>query len=261
MDILIHTVSGMVVGTAAAGISKGSGFRKGLLVFTGMAAGALPDLDVISLWSGFDDSIGSWLGLQHSGRDIYFGKFWYSHHAITHSLFAALACSGVLLGIMKLIKRKRLRKKDMIFPVTFFFGYIAHLLGDLPTPGSVWEGIQFWYPSTDYIGGWGMTWWWNNYDIFLIISFGVVLNIVINLANRFAKLKLLRWVPTGVVFLCLVMCSYRLSVRGMSFNYDEYQEAEFGNFSERSLEIQKEFLGPTMFEMMRKFDESLPVMF
>lgn len=261
MDILIHTFSGLAVGTAAAGLCKGSGRRKALVVFTGMVAGALPDIDAISLWSGFDQSIGSWLNLSLKGRDIYFGTYWYSHHAITHSLFAAIVCSLSLLGLIKLFKRSHFRRRDMIFPITFCLGYLAHLAGDLPTPASVWDGIQFWFPSSDWVGGSGLTWWWNNYDIFLLLVLCVSVNLIVNVANRWLKKAWMSWAPTVTVALCAVMCVYQLYARGSSFNYVKYEENSFHNFSDKSLEIQRNILGDRLYQMMRNFDESLPVNF
>ncbi len=88
MDIISHTLTGMAVATVLATIADGSVKDKGLMVLVGGFAGALPDFDVISLWSKFDATIGSWLHLQHSGKDIYFSKLWYSHRGGFHSLLA-----------------------------------------------------------------------------------------------------------------------------------------------------------------------------
>ena len=85
MDILTHTFSGFACGTVVASLHQGSLFDKVCIVLAGSIGGCLPDLDAISLWSGFDHYIGSVLSLP-SGREIYFGKFWYSHHSFMHSL-------------------------------------------------------------------------------------------------------------------------------------------------------------------------------
>lgn len=73
VDILSHTLSGLAIGTVVA--SFGKGFRqKSLILLTASLGAALPDLDAISMWPGFDRSIGSWFGLPLSGPEIYSSK-------------------------------------------------------------------------------------------------------------------------------------------------------------------------------------------
>lgn len=250
----------MAAGTVCASLSRRSFAQKMLIVLTGTVAGALPDLDVISLWSGFDDSIGAWMGIEHSGRDIYFGKYWYSHHAITHSLFASVVCS-LVLGLLMLLRQSNRLKFAWVYPLTFFFGYQMHLWGDTPTPGSVWEGIMYWFPSSEYLGGWGLTWWWNNYDIFLWLSLCIVINWLVALVRIWVKQPLLKWLPSLVFVVCVGMCVHNLLDRGDSFNYVDYERAKFRDFEQRSLDKQREILGDRLFHMMRKFDESVNLNF
>jgi len=102
MDILSHTLSGIAVGTVAAAFvrkSRNSAKKKALIILSGALAGAIPDIDAISLWSGFDNAIGSPLGLNYSGREIYFGKLWYSHHGMFHSLFMGLLLHTMAAGL------------------------------------------------------------------------------------------------------------------------------------------------------------------
>ena len=47
---------------------------------------------------------------------------------------------------------------------------------------TVWNGVNFFWPSKYYIGGTGDIWWWNNYDIFLIVLSVVLTNTVILLS-------------------------------------------------------------------------------
>lgn len=68
----------------------------------------------------------------------------------------------------------------------FSTGYLMHLLEDLPTPSGSWDGINFLWPSTQYYGGIGEIWWWNNYDIFLIVVTVCLINaVLILLPNQF----------------------------------------------------------------------------
>ena len=58
MDILTHTFSGFACGTVVASLHQGTLFDKVGIVLAGSIGGCLPDLDAISLWSGFDQYIG-----------------------------------------------------------------------------------------------------------------------------------------------------------------------------------------------------------
>lgn len=245
----------MAAGTVCASLSKRSFGQRALIVLTGAVAGALPDLDVISLWSGFDDTLGKLLGINHDGRDIYFGKYWYSHHAITHSFFASVVCS-IALGLLMLFRKSNRVRFAWVYPVAFFFGYQMHLWGDTPTPGSRWEGIMYWFPSSEYIGGWGLTWWWNNYDVFLLLALCILLNWVVAILRNWIKVSWVKYVPTLIFVACISTAVSNLLNRGDSYNYNSYERAQFQSFEQRSLDTQRDILGDDLFEMMRKFDES-----
>ncbi|MBC7485616.1 MAG: metal-dependent hydrolase [Cytophagaceae bacterium] len=89
MDIITHGLSGVAVGKVAASFTgKGVKNKMTIVLLSGLAA-ILPDFDALSLWSKFDATIGKLFNLQHSGKGIYFSKFWYSHHGFLHSLVAA----------------------------------------------------------------------------------------------------------------------------------------------------------------------------
>lgn len=75
VDILTHTLSGVAVATCVASFMPTPQGRWRLLLL-GAVAGALPDLDALSLWSGFDHSIGAYFGLS-KGALIYTGQWWY----------------------------------------------------------------------------------------------------------------------------------------------------------------------------------------
>ena len=89
MDILTHALSGIAVGSVLVTCSKKGLSDKIFVISLSCFGGVLPDFDALSLWSGFDQTFGSWFGLAHSGKEIYFSKFWYSHHGLLHSSFAA----------------------------------------------------------------------------------------------------------------------------------------------------------------------------
>ncbi len=131
MNILTHCISGLLSGTAV-GIcsSKKTSFRIGCTFFGGLG-GIIPDVDVISLWSGFDSSLGSWFQLTQKGREIYNGDWWYSHHNFTHSISCMLLLSILLMGLIRCTTRKKKAWKSnasIYFSLAFALGYLAHLL-------------------------------------------------------------------------------------------------------------------------------------
>ncbi|MEM7372517.1 MAG: metal-dependent hydrolase [Bacteroidota bacterium] len=264
MDILIHTLSGTATATVIAGLHPCRPSQKTKIVLIGAFAGALPDLDAVSLWSGFDRTIGNFLGLAHSGREIYFGKLWYSHHVFMHSLLCDFLFTllAVFIGgwmYCKWIKRapdiwSGIRYLSVYF-LTFFLAYFSHLMGDLPTPGGSWGGINLWFPSEEFTGGWGYTWWWNNYDIFLLLSGCTLLNIVVMISWGKWE-RQLKYLPAWIYMLTIGLICFQLYQRPVNFN-----ETGTGSKEKRSLEIQEEILGPELYHLMRRFDEALPVYF
>lgn len=99
MDILTHTLCGVAAGTVLAGFSRKSPKYKLSVIAVSGVGGALPDMDAISLWSKFDGTFGAIFQLNHSGKEIYTSKFWYSHHAFFHSVLAGILFS-LLLGFL-----------------------------------------------------------------------------------------------------------------------------------------------------------------
>jgi hypothetical protein len=88
MDIFTHTLSGIAAASAVAGFSCRSLKNKFLMICCGAAGAMLPDLDAVTRWPAFDTVIGKALGLSQTGRDIYYGHHWYSHHHFMHSITA-----------------------------------------------------------------------------------------------------------------------------------------------------------------------------
>jgi len=261
MDILSHTLSGIAIGTVAASFvrtSKYSVKKKFLIVLSGALAGAIPDIDAISLWSGFDDFIGNPLGLSRSGREIYFGKLWYSHHGMFHSLFMGLLIPllwWLLGGIfsrnrLKLAPRIRDRwQRGKLGMLTFFIAYGIHCFEDMITPSGSWGGVRLLYPSAEYYGGWSKIWWWNNYDLFLIILSVILFNLVCQLFKKHRKFLVSFSIVIGV-FLFALQIARRPNLNS-AWNKNELA----------SKQLQKKFLGSNVFNMMKKFDNSMELNF
>ena len=266
MDILTHTLTGAAAGTVAASFLRGGAGRQTSIVLLSALGGALPDVDALSLWSGFDATIGRWLNLQHSGHSIYFSTFWYSHHGFMHSLAAALllivagwAVASVFSSMRGASPALAGKLKHKILPASGFAGgYILAILEDMPTPSGVWGGVRFWWPSGTYIGGTGDIWWWNNYDLFLIVAAVVILNILLLLILRTSPLK--RLMPALVMLVGLGLFLYQIHGRDMDFNYHEYRPNP-AQLEQQSLQLQQELLGPRLYGIMHRFDEKLPVAF
>jgi membrane-bound metal-dependent hydrolase YbcI (DUF457 family) len=266
MDIISHTLSGIAVGTLVASFSKLGAKHKASIILIGGLGGALPDFDAISLWSKFDAVIGVLFNLNHSGSQIYFGKFWYSHHGAFHSLFTPLFLLTLFTVIIALKKRwfayvkfKNGVIKYKLQYLAFFFGFTVHLLEDMPTPASVWGGVNLFFPSSNYVGGFGNIWWWNNYDLVLIIVAVILLNILIGLiSTKHFSLKIKS--TLGIFTLGVSLFIFQINTRPIDFAYDGF-ENDYNKMEEQSKNIQKDILGENLYGIMEAIDNKIPLYF
>lgn len=269
MDILTHTISGLAIGTVVVSlINKKNNGKAGIIILSGIG-GALPDLDAISLWSGFDRTFGKFFTLPHSGKVIYSEKFWYSHHAFMHSIFAGLLFAIILGIIFYVIKRFLYKYRVLNFTDSFasiklklsgfFLGFLIHLIEDMPTPASMWGGVRLFFPSSTYIGGTGEIWWWNNYDIFLIVSLIFAVNVLLITLRYFVKFNLK--VFTSIILLAGFTSTYwQIKTREFSFAYSGHSD-QFQLYETKSKELQKEILGKKLYVIMANFDRKIKVSF
>jgi len=269
MDILTHTLSGVAIGTVVSSFAN-SGFQDRLkIVLISGFAGALPDLDAISLWSGFDSTIGNFFNLTASGKDIYSAKYWYSHHAFLHSAFGGLLIAGFLGLVGYLIDNmiKEIKNtsvldsfnKNRILLIGFFLGFLLHLIEDMPTPASTWGGVNFLWPSKSYIGGTGEIWWWNNYDIFLIVICVIILNLTLPLIRKFVRFDLKKY-TIGVFILGFSFAIIQIKTRDFDFAYTGHT-TRYQEFEDKSKQIQREILGDRLYRMMENFDNKMKIYF
>lgn len=269
MDIITHTLSGLAVGTVAISYSNNSVKEKLKLLALSAFGGALPDLDAISLWSKFDNTIGNFLSLENTGSEIYFAKFWYSHHGFLHSVTAALLIAIFLFIVSHFLKSQfrgpskpsivESLKSKMIYLLTFILAFAVHLLEDMPTPASVWGGVNFFWPSESYIGGTGDIWWWNNYDIFLIVLAVVFLNLLIAVFRHFIRLNA-RAITTAIFMLGFTIAVIQINSRGYDFSYQGYTQ-DFQIMEAKSKEIQRDILGEELYALMIELDNKIPLNF
>ncbi len=268
MDIISHTLSGVAVGTVIASYGSAKLRNKIKTILIAGLGGVMPDLDAFSLWSKFDNTIGSFFDLAHSGSIIYFGKFWYSHHAGFHSIFTALLLPFLYLLITSgwsIIFQRDFKlfleiKNYKIHIIAFSLGFLLHLLEDLPTPSGVWGGVRLFFPNDIYIGGWGKIWWWNNYDIVLIISMIIITNIIIHIIKKFKTTindKLIN-MSIFVVFSFIIL--YQINTRGFDFNYKGHT-TKYQKYEAQSKLIQRKILGNRIYNIMEKIDNTIPLNF
>ena len=262
MDLFTHICSGIAAATVVIPFAKRKADKPFKILGFGALGGALPDIDAISMWSRFDSTIGPLFGLSHTGREIYGAKFWYSHHAFSHSIAAALFISVLLIlagyafvHIRKIGMTDYFRKS--LFPmIAFIAGYLFHLLCDMPTPASTWSGVNIFWPNDAYIGGSGKIWWWNNYDIFLLLALCIVVNfIVIHFCKRYA----------GQITVCIALLTFFvITVQINTRQYDYAYSGNAKNYAEMEQQSKKEqerILGKHMYKYMKWLDDHLPLHF
>ncbi len=269
MDIITHTLSGLAIGTVAIQFSDQNAKSKFGLLALSAFGGALPDLDAISLWSKFDDTLGSFFGLKNSGSEIYFSKFWYSHHGFLHSLAAAILIAIFLLLVYHFLKISADKssprplvvslRSGRIYWLTFLLAFTVHLVEDMPTPASVWGGVNFFWPSESYIGGTGHIWWWNNYDIFLIVLSVVTLNLIVAVCRTFIQMNA-PLIAASVLVLGFSIALFQIKSRGFDFSYQGFTQ-DFQIMEAKSKEIQREILGEELYALMIKLDNKIPLNF
>jgi inner membrane protein len=268
MDIITHTLSGIAVATGVVGLSGKPWNKKILVICCGAVGALLPDMDAVTRWPGFDATIGRWLDLPQSGRAIYFANFWYSHHNFCHSLAAGVLFT-LLLGIVvhrvqKLSVGKRGRptflKSSWIYLSVFFLGFCMHLLGDIPTPDSTWKGIKLFWPLATPVGGSGHIWWWNNYDIFILLLAGCGINSIIIFLNSRFKHRILSFMPILLCIFVFGVAVFQITHRPIRFagpgSASTHAEKE-----RQSLAIQKEILGKALYHYMVAMDRHVPIPF
>lgn len=276
MDIFTHTASGLAAGAVVAGFTKRRpAAQVGIIALSGLG-GALPDLDVISLWSRFDATFGLFFGLALPGTEIYPAHLWYSHHGFMHSMAAALliallfAASGWLWSRLLVSGKvpKGFRTNDrapksfresLQSPALlgFVLGFWLHLVEDMLTPGSSWGGVRLLWPLKTYVGGWGKIWWWNNYDLFLIVSGTLAACVTVLIVRRQRRMRVLL---IGLFALGIMLFSIQVAERDANYAYTR-RTAQTPNFEAESRRQQRETLPSWLYRTMSWVDDHVPVSF
>ncbi|MFR9166303.1 MAG: metal-dependent hydrolase [Dysgonomonas sp.] len=263
MDILTHALSGTAVATCISAYADKGFANRMKIILTGTTGGALPDIDAVSMWTRFDATFGNLFGLEQSGRVIYGSKLWYSHHAFFHSLLAGLLIGGLILLSVVLVRKYSKNASSLKIPVAcfvaFLSGYYLHLLEDMPTPASVWGGVALFFPSKEYVGGWGKIWWWNNYDIFLIVVAAIFVNLIALSLSKYLKGKT-KYITTIVIAFAFVSATIQINTRKYDYSYTESAK-NYLKMEADSKKEQQRILGNRVYGWMLKFDNSLKFYF
>lgn len=252
MDLFTHALIGFASGSVVASFTNKPFTQKLIVSAMGMMGGMLPDVDAISMWSKFDSTFGCLFGLKQAGKIIYSGKFWYSHHAFFHSIFAAFFFTVLVVGISKLIKKRVELKSYLLYGLAFLSGYLFHLICDMPTPASSWGGVNLFWPSKVYIGGYAKIWWWNNYDVFLIILVFCLTSLAISFCIRR---------PQKLVSSLFFVACFWITLQICTRKEDYSDTIPYTKREEASKKEQLRILGPKLFNTMEKLDKRLPLHF
>ena len=249
MDIITHTLSAVSVGTLLATYKCCNWKQKVSVIFASAIGGIVPDGDVVSLWSGFDSTLGEFFSLSSTGKEIYSDTLWYSHHGFMHSLCAIAIFTGIFALVIKCLWND---KTSLWIAWAFAAGYFTHLLGDMITPGGPWGGIRLFFPFSVYVGGTGSIWWWNNYDIFLCTLFMATLGVCFNFIGKNMGKKIM--LPLFIIMTIAIVGL--VSTKTSNFNRGNYADNE-----KKSNEIQKELLPSPIYNAVKTFDNHIPVLF
>jgi len=269
MDILTHIISGVAVSSVVVAFVTPKKIQISRIFSAGTLGGAFPDIDAISLCSKFDATIGKWFDLTYTGNKIYYGNFWYSHHAFFHSIAAAII-AGFLFGCLAYLYHcirwqeqkdffRQFFKINTSVYLAFVLGALAHVAGDLLTPASAWGGVQLFWPYTGYLGGFGNIWWWNNYDIFLIVFIGTLVNIVLITVAKHLHIRV--GIATLLITLIVLFGVWRqATTRNIDYAYTGHTR-QFQLLERKSKEEQQRILGPKVYRAMEIVDNWLPFNF
>jgi inner membrane protein len=265
VDLITHVAAGALCGGCVALMIQGVRAKVAAGMSWGALGGFLPDIDAATRVPGFDESIGQALGLQ-PGAVIYVGDSWYSHHHFTHSL-AAAGAAALLLALALAVERAifgagaegRRNVRILLAPACVLGGFLLHLAGDLPTPASVWGGIQLFWPSETMVGGWGWAWWFNNYDVFLVQLAGWLLLGLASLVPR-GRPVLARVLPAWVLVLVVTASAVLLRLREHDYGYSGHA-ADYNALEQASMTEQRRLLPAPIYEAMARLDASIPLPF
>jgi hypothetical protein len=127
----------------------------------------------------------------------------------------------------------------------------------MPTPASVWGGVNLFFPSENYIGGSGKIWWWNNYDIFLLIVLCMLINgVLLFTLKRNLRRKAVFIVAVFTLLLVVIQINTRQYNYAYIGNTNRYNEME-----QQSKKEQERILGKRIYSCMEWLDKHLPVNF
>jgi hypothetical protein len=223
-------------------------------------AGALfADIDSLSVWPWE-----RWLGFPlfdpDAAAQVYASHRWYAHQAFSHSLLGMFLIT-LSFWVASSGLHSRLFHRAPRFGSSFAYlapywagwgiGYVLHLAEDLFTPAGPWGGIALAFPSDQYIGGWGWVWWWNNYDIQLILLAAFAVHALMIFWSPVGK-KGVRLFPVFVMLLASTWIGLQIHRRHYDFNRLNFTANE--QFSHR---FAQDALGENLYQAFYALDRKV----
>jgi inner membrane protein len=97
--------------------------------------------------------------------------------------------------------------------------------------------------------------------MFLIILSVILINSSVLIVRSY-KIFNAKIICSSALFLGLTLYLYQMKTREFDFNYQKAEHGKvFKSYEQKSKDIQKEILGENIYEVMKSFDESLPIWF
>jgi hypothetical protein len=179
------------------------------------------------------------------------------------ALLIAVIFGLVSYGVQKAVRKDkkgnfgRYCKNHFSLIIVFVVGYLLHLFGDMPTTASVWGGVNLFFPDSNYIGGSGKIWWWNNYDIFLLLVLCIIVNGILLLAF---KRHIQHTAIVIVATLTLLCIEIQINTRQYDYAYSG-NTTRYSEMEQQSKQEQESILGNRIYSAMEWLDKRLPLPF
>ena len=164
MTPVSHSFFGFTAGFVISPITEKLGLSRARTVLLCTAGSLLPDIDSISVFFN---------------QQIYYGKDWYSHHALSHSIFGSLLLATVVMLVIqpflpvRMFKNRSALKIWIVSLAVLYIGCLTHLPCDMVTCKSTsWSGgIPLFAPfSWSRSGEWCHMPWKDYYVIYMAIA-------------------------------------------------------------------------------------------
>ncbi|MGL4368102.1 MAG: hypothetical protein ACRCUT_00285, partial [Spirochaetota bacterium] len=115
------------------------------------------------------------------------------------------------------------------------------------------------WPLPYYTGGTGEIWWWNNYDIFLIVFAALAASELIYFAGMLFRVNT-KAAASAVLILCAGLVFFQIKTRNFDFNYSGFTP-KYAEYGKESKDIQKKLLPGSIYGIAAALDRKLRINF